>query len=111
MNGQWKKYIARTAITALVIVISVFLVYALLPVKYMHYSEYRVVKNYIHEIDLYYEKHAAYPSQDNQTIVPSNEFDNPFFYENINSDGYRVGFRIGFDEIYFYDSSTQTWNF
>ena len=68
------------------------------------------VERYVAQIEEYKRQNGRYPDDQTQTIVPRAEHDNPFFYEG-GGTVYRIGFRVGFDEVYFYDSQSRRWSF
>jgi hypothetical protein len=82
----------------------------LLPPSVLYSAEVAQVENYISQIEAYKRDHSQYPDERQQNIVPRVEYDNPFFYEG-GASAYRIGFRIGFDEVYYYDSETKKWSF
>jgi hypothetical protein len=92
-------------ILALGVLGAAILVLPRLPPTLLYRSDIRRAQSVIAEIESYHEHHHIYPDPSELEVPPH------FFYELPQPDRYILGFAVGFDEQYFWDSSTKRWSF
>lgn len=95
---------------ALVLVVAWVLAVAWAPPSIAYRRHISRVEEYIEQLEEYRRQHGVYPDERTQAIVPREEYGNPYFYEG-GGGVYRIGFRVDFDERYFFESQSRGWSF
>lgn len=106
--NQLNKYSAYIGII-LVAVVCIWLVWLIVirfaPPQFVYAGKIHQVENIVVRIDKYKTENDKYPPE---SFISSEPAD--IFYDT-HGDGYRVGFSVGFDEDYYYDSKSKKWSF
>lgn len=91
------------AVTALLLIWIVMVQYA--PPQLLYRNEIHRTEEAIGELEKYKAEHGVYPPESQFPLKKADMFYMPTDY------GYRIGFSVGFDESYWYNSRTRKWSF
>lgn len=98
------KYALGSIIAFMLILGIWFIVIRLLPPNILFKDKIAHVESVISKIEQFKREHGYYPPEDSDLIG------NDVFYY-VFPDGYQIGFSVGFDENYYYDSRLKKWSF
>lgn len=103
--ARYSAYIGIILLVAVCIWLIAMVAVRYLPPQLVYREKIHQVEKIVIQIDKYKTENGKYPPE---SFIGSEPAD--IFY-NIYGDGYRVGFSVGFDEDYYYDSKSKKWSF
>lgn len=108
INIKYSRF-TRTLWVILAVILGVFVSWVLAvryaPPQLLYGVEIHQVEKAVKELEQYKTQHGNYPSESQYRLANDN-----MFY-SLKDGEYEIGFSVGFDEWYSYDSHTRKWSF
>jgi hypothetical protein len=103
--NKYSAYVGIILVAVVCLLLIWLMVIRFAPPQLLYSEKINQVENIVLKIDKYKAENGKYPPE---SFISSEPAD--IFY-NLYNDSYRVGFSVGFDEDYYYDSKSKKWSF